>query len=201
MQIFGFSITEITQIIVVFFSFIMIVISFCSVLKSSKAIKNQNRAYITFNIELTKKNVLSIIVQNTGHRLAEKVKIETDPKLKSNLVSEKDLSDKLYYESIPPSFKFESVFDYTFEKGDVPLKYKVFVSYKDKFDKYKEEYMIDFSMFKNSLYTTFSYEEEDRIKNVVKALEDINKNLGIIQDELSIKKHPHRIRKINRYYQ
>jgi hypothetical protein len=188
MPFINLSITEITQIIVVIFSFIMIIISFFSVRKSSKSIVNQNRAYITFNIIPTKKHVLSLSIQNTGHRMARNVKISTDPTLKSNILDEKYVMDKLSYDYLPPSFRFESDFYLTTVESDVPVKYDVSIEYNDDFGTYREKYLIDFSMFKNRIYTTHSEEKEDRIVNVVTALKEINDNLNSIREELKEKK-------------
>jgi len=120
-----------------------------------KTMKLSNRPYMNFSI-LPKEKILRMIIQNIGNRIAEDVKIFIDPPLKSEVVNETFLRDKLSYPSFPPNYKFEMDFDIVLPNNGnnqmIPTKYIVNIIYSFESNKYNEKYEIDFSMFKNKIY-------------------------------------------------
>lgn len=172
-------------------SLLGIIISACVLLATVKALREQNRPFISCSIEPIKEiDHLYLIIRNTGNRTANNVGITTNPKLVSEFSKLRDfpigLSDRgeLKLSGVAPNQIIQSFFDIGYfrwveSKDKVVDIFELTIRYNYKKREFIEQTTIDFSYLKYPLESSKSDDIKPNIKKIADSLVNISKKIKV----------------------
>ncbi|MDD3049619.1 MAG: hypothetical protein PHR06_00570 [Candidatus Cloacimonetes bacterium] len=170
-------------------SFIGVCISAIVLKATINSINEQNRPFISFSIEPSKKvKNFFIVIRNTGNRTANNVIIKTTPKLVS-ICSEKRntpsiISDKgeISLSGVSPNQIIKTFFDsglyrYKENPNEISDKFEISISYKFKKRKFVESVILDLTYLRHVCSLNTPEDIDTNIKKIADNIESINKKI------------------------
>jgi hypothetical protein len=163
-------------------------------LEEMKEARDQDTApyiFVYLDIIVGKQDIY-LFVKNVGKSIANNVKLEFDPPLEISSPKYK-ISDRAFIKdgisSMPPGYEIKTLFDsaisYFDNKKNLPLTYKVKISYSGGIEPKTREVRqtLDLSVIKGLIY-----EKEKTMTNLVNKIEELTKSVNSIAEKLD--KHP-----------
>ncbi len=161
-----------------------------SVAEMKEARDQQTRPYVIAYFTIKEgTGLIYLVLKNIGQSVARDVRFSFDPPLKTSSEATNEMLAKMSFvtegiQSMPPGYELKTLFDSTvsyLNNEELPQKYRVRIAYYGGISPEEriDEYVLDISAFWG-----ISYTRETTMKDLVKKVDDIGKDLGRMRQDI-----------------